>query len=87
MTTVSTDASFSSWTSLFNLSAVNIEVHLDVGATTKLEDELNKWITRGETHFVFDLEKLEYMSSAGLRYSGKIRDFHSTTGIKLSSFL
>lgn len=45
---------------------VALEGRLDTTTAPKLEEELRSSID-GITHLVFDVEKLEYVSSAGLR--------------------
>ena len=46
---------------------VKLEGRLDISNSSQFEQECMKWIDEGQRHFVLDLEKLEYISSAGLR--------------------
>jgi anti-anti-sigma factor len=40
---------------------------MDAGTSQAFEKECGKWIEKGETRLIADLESLEYISSAGLR--------------------
>lgn len=46
---------------------VRVSGRLDFAAAPVFEKACLEWIEQGEKRFVFDLEQLEYVSSAGLR--------------------
>lgn len=48
-------------------SVVTIEGRIDTVSAPEFEKSLEGWIREGQTRFLLDLSKLEYISSAGLR--------------------
>ena len=44
-----------------------LEGRLDIGNSAQFENTCMEWIAQGNLQIVFDLSKLEYISSAGLR--------------------
>lgn len=50
-----------------NQMVIELEGRIDVTSAKQLEQECLAWIDAGNSQLVFDLSKVEYMSSAGLR--------------------
>jgi len=46
---------------------VSLEGRMDLANSLKAETKLNELLADGETKIIIDLEKLEFMSSSGLR--------------------
>jgi anti-anti-sigma factor len=45
----------------------SIQGRLDAVSVPELEERLNQWFEQSETKLIFDLDRLDYISSAGLR--------------------
>ena len=45
----------------------SIQGRLDAVSVPELEECLNQWFEQSETKLIFDLDRLDYISSAGLR--------------------
>jgi anti-anti-sigma factor len=45
----------------------SIQGRLDAVSVPELEERLNRWFEQSETKLIFDLDRLDYISSAGLR--------------------
>ena len=45
----------------------SIQGRLDAVSVPELEERLNQWFEQSETKMIFDLDRLDYISSAGLR--------------------
>jgi anti-anti-sigma factor len=50
-----------------NNLVLEIKGRIDALTSSKLQEEANSWIDRGEKNLVMDLGGVEYISSAGLR--------------------
>ncbi len=50
-----------------NATIVSVKGRLDAVSAPRLERKLLDWTDKGETCFIFDFNKLDYISSAGLR--------------------
>lgn len=65
---------------------VNISGRLDTSTATDLESTVQELIADGAKSMVFDLKKLEYTSSAGLRVILKThKQLSETGGLKLKN--
>lgn len=49
------------------ISVLAIRGRLDAVTAVQLEEQVNRWFEQPGTKLVFDMEKLDYISSAGLR--------------------
>ncbi|MCE5334667.1 MAG: STAS domain-containing protein [Desulfobacteraceae bacterium] len=50
-----------------DICIVRVDGRLDFATAREFEKFCFEWIDRGESKFIFDFERLEYVSSAGLR--------------------
>ncbi len=46
---------------------IELEGRLDVNKSLELEEEVNRFIDEGDKYLIFDLSKLQYLFSSGLR--------------------
>lgn len=50
-----------------DLTIFSLQGRLDALSSPELEEQINRWLEQAENKLLFDLEKLDYISSAGLR--------------------